>query len=69
MTLFFTRAPRKWWSTSPKPCGKRLEATILLYSPGIAPFLEDLARGVDRVFYFEEGPRDPPRCQSRQSRR
>jgi hypothetical protein len=37
------------------------EATVLLYSPGIDPFLEDLAKGADRVFYFEEGPRDTPR--------
>ena len=31
------------------------------YSPGIDPFLEDFARGADRVFYFEEGPRETPR--------
>ncbi|MDD1758938.1 MAG: hypothetical protein LUQ22_09440 [Methanotrichaceae archaeon] len=37
------------------------EATVLLYSPGIDPFLEDLAKSADRVFYFEEGPRDTPR--------
>jgi hypothetical protein len=37
------------------------EATVLLYSPGIDPFLEDLAKGADRVFYFEEGPRDTPK--------
>ncbi|MDD1752205.1 MAG: hypothetical protein LUQ38_03835 [Methanotrichaceae archaeon] len=37
------------------------EATVLLYSPGIDPFLEGLAEGADRVFYFEEGPRDTPR--------
>ena len=37
------------------------EATVLLYSSGIDPFLEDLAKGADRVFYFEEGPRDTPR--------
>jgi hypothetical protein len=37
------------------------EATVLLFSPGIDPFLEDLAKGADRVFYFEEGPRDTPR--------
>jgi hypothetical protein len=30
------------------------EATVMLYSPGIDPFLEDLAKGADRVFYFEE---------------
>ncbi|MDD1752432.1 MAG: hypothetical protein LUQ38_05005 [Methanotrichaceae archaeon] len=34
------------------------DATVLLYSPGIDPFLEDLAKGADRVFYCEEGPRD-----------
>ncbi|MDD1758241.1 MAG: hypothetical protein LUQ22_05860 [Methanotrichaceae archaeon] len=37
------------------------EATVLLYSPGIDLFLEDLAKSADRVFYFEEGPRDTPR--------
>ena len=37
------------------------EATVLLYSPGVDPFLEDLANGADRVFYFEEGPRETPR--------
>jgi hypothetical protein len=37
------------------------EATVLLFSSGIDPFLEDLAKGADRVFYFEEGPRDTPR--------
>ena len=37
------------------------EATVPLYSPGIDPFLEDLAKGADRVFYFEDGPRDTPR--------
>jgi hypothetical protein len=35
------------------------EATVL-YSPGIDPFLEDLAKGADRVFYFEEGPETYP---------
>jgi len=37
------------------------EATVLLYSPAVDPFLEDLAKGVDRVFYFEERPKDAPR--------
>jgi hypothetical protein len=37
------------------------EATVLLYSLGIDPFLEDLAKSADRVFYFEEEPRDAPR--------
>ena len=30
---------------------------MLLYSPGTDPFLEDLTRNADRVFYFDEGPR------------
>jgi hypothetical protein len=29
------------------------EATVLLYSPGIDSFLEELAKDADRVFYFE----------------
>jgi hypothetical protein len=33
------------------------EATVLFYSPGIDLFLEDLAKGADQLFYFEEGPR------------
>lgn len=37
------------------------EATVLLYSPGIDPFLEDPAKIADRVFYFEDWPRDKPR--------
>ncbi|MCJ7444386.1 MAG: hypothetical protein MUO26_07650 [Methanotrichaceae archaeon] len=37
------------------------EATVLLYSPGIDPFIENLAKASNRVFYFEEGPRDSPR--------
>ncbi|MDD1752891.1 MAG: hypothetical protein LUQ38_07375 [Methanotrichaceae archaeon] len=31
------------------------EISVLLYSP---PFLEDLAKGADRIFYFKEGSRD-----------
>jgi hypothetical protein len=34
---------------------------VLLYSPGVDPFLEDLATGADRAFYFKEGPRDTPK--------
>jgi hypothetical protein len=37
------------------------EATVLLYSPDIDPFLEDLAKSADRVFYFEGGARETPR--------
>jgi hypothetical protein len=37
------------------------EATVLLYSPGIDPFLEDLAKLADRVFYFEERAQSTPK--------
>jgi DNA polymerase I len=37
------------------------ESTVLLYSPGLDPFMEELAQNSDHVFYFEEGPRDTPR--------
>jgi len=37
------------------------EATVLLYSSGIDPFLEDLTNLADRVFYFEKGPRESPK--------
>jgi hypothetical protein len=37
------------------------ESAILLYSPGFDPFLEELARNADRVWYFEVGPRASPR--------
>ena len=37
------------------------EATVLLYSPEIDPFLEDLTNLADRIFHFEEGPRESPR--------
>ena len=37
------------------------EAAVLLYAQGIDPFFEDLVQNADRVFYFEEGPRETPR--------
>ncbi len=37
------------------------EAAVLLYSPGLDPFLEELAKNANRVWYFEEGPRTAPR--------
>ena len=37
------------------------EAAVLLYAPGIDPFFEDLVQNADRVFYFEEAPRETPR--------
>jgi hypothetical protein len=36
------------------------ESAVLFYSPGSDPFLEDLARNADRVWYFEERPRASP---------
>lgn len=41
------------------------EAAVLLYAPGLDPFLEELARNADRVWYFEEGPRATPRLVSK----
>jgi len=37
-------------------------ATVLLYSPGIDPFLEDITKEADRMFYFEKGPRETPQA-------
>ncbi len=45
------------------------EATVLLYSSGIDPFLEDITKLADHVFYFEESPRDTPRLLARMSPR
>ncbi len=33
------------------------EAAVLLYSPGLDPFLEELAKNADRVWYFDKGPK------------
>jgi hypothetical protein len=45
------------------------EAVVLLYSSEIDPFLEDLTKLDDRVFYFEEGPRESPRLTAKTCRR
>jgi hypothetical protein len=42
-------------------CDAAKEATVLLYAQEIDPFFEDLVQNADRVFYFEEGPRENPR--------
>lgn len=42
------------------------EAAVLLYAPGLDPFLEELARNADRVWYFEEGPRALPKLISKE---
>lgn len=41
------------------------EPAVLLYSPGTDPFLEDLTRNADSVFYFEEGRRAAPKLISK----
>lgn len=33
------------------------DAAVLLYAPGADPYLEELVKNADRVFYFDEGPR------------
>ena len=33
------------------------EATVLLYSPGVDPYLEELIKKADHVFHFDERPR------------
>jgi len=37
------------------------DAAVLLYSPAVDPFLEDLMKNADRVFYFDEGPIAEPK--------
>ncbi len=41
------------------------EAAVLLYSPGTDPFLKELAKNADRVWYFDEGPRASPKLVAR----
>jgi len=43
------------------------EATVLPYSDGLDPFVEELARNCDYVFFLEEGPRDSPRLLAKSS--
>jgi hypothetical protein len=33
------------------------EATVLLYAPGVDPYLEELIKNADHVFHFDERPR------------
>ncbi len=42
-------------SQAMRECAK--EAAVLLYAPGADPYLEELVKNADRVFYFDEGPR------------
>ena len=41
------------------------DSTVLLYASGADPFLEDLIRNADRVFYFNERPRAETRIAAR----
>jgi hypothetical protein len=43
------------------------EAIVLLYSPGLDPFVEEIAQNSDHVFCFEEKPRDSPRLLAKSS--
>lgn len=33
------------------------EAAVLLYAPGADPYIEELVKNAEGVFYFDEGPR------------
>ncbi len=37
------------------------EAVVLLYAQGADPYFEELVKNADRVFYFDQGPRDEAR--------
>jgi hypothetical protein len=41
------------------------EVVVLLYSLCSNPFIEDLTRNADRIFYFDEGPRATTRLISK----
>jgi hypothetical protein len=45
------------------------EAAVLLYAPGADPYLEELIKDADRVFYFDEGPRAEARVVAKASPR
>lgn len=42
------------------------EAAVLLYAPGLDPFLEELAKNAGRVWYFDEGPKASPKLISKE---
>jgi hypothetical protein len=66
MNPYSLRIPPRWQSIlTSHEAGISNEATVLLYLTGIDPFLEDLAKSADQVFYFEEGPRDTPRLSAK----
>ncbi len=43
------------------------DAAMLLYSQGSDQFLEDLARNADRMWYFDEVPKESPRLVAKSS--
>jgi len=51
---------RRGFTVSHALCDAAKEAAVLLYAQGIDPFFEDLVQNADRVFHFEEGPREIP---------
>ncbi len=46
-----------------------LDAAVLLYAPGADPYLEELMKNADRVFYFDEGLRPETRIAAKASPR
>lgn len=44
------------------------ESTVLLYAPVADPYLEELVKNADRVFYFNEGPRVAAKANPRTQR-
>ncbi len=45
------------------------EAAVLLYAHGADPYIEELVKNADRVFYFNEGPRANVRVATRENPR
>ncbi len=45
------------------------EAAVLLYAPVADPYFEELVKNADRVFYFDEGPRDEARVVAKANQR
>ncbi len=39
---------------------------MLFYAPGLDPFLEELEKNADRVWYFDKGPRASPKLISKE---
>jgi len=63
--LIYEDAAEMAWYLSKAMRETAHDASVLLYAPGVDPFFEDLVQGADRVFYFQEGPREAPRLQAK----